>query len=184
MKIVQALLHAIANEVEKAVKNTVNSKNLGEDLGIGADGTPTKLIDDMAEQICFKVLKEKKGKLNILSEEAGFIDNNAERTLVMDPIDGTHNAIKGIPVYAVSLAVGKNKLSDVEYGLVRNLVTGDTFWAEKGKGAYLNDRSIKVRDFNQEESMFALYVGGRATQRSYTIAKLPRRGRALGCASL
>ncbi|UCG70430.1 MAG: sugar kinase, partial [Thermoplasmata archaeon] len=171
-------------DVERTIKNTVRKANLSEDLGTGADGTPTKLVDDVAEQVCLKVLAEQEESVNILSEEAGFMDNQAEWTLVVDPIDGTHNAIRGIPFYSISLALGKSRLSDVKFGLVRNLVTGDTYRAEKGKGAYLNDRPINTKPFDEEDSMFALYVGIRATQRTYNIAKLPRRARGLGCASL
>lgn len=181
---VKALLHEIAENVERTVKGMMNKANLGEDLGIGADGTPTKLIDDIAEQTCLRVLKENGMNMNVLSEEAGFIDNKAEKTLVIDPIDGTHNAIKGIPFYSLSLAVGESKLSDVKLGLVRNLVTGDTYWAEKGKGAFLNERKIKVRKYDPKDAMFAVYIGERATQSALKTAKLPRRGRALGCASL
>lgn len=184
MSNLKALFYTIANEVERTIKSMVRKVNLGEDLGIGADGTPTKLIDDAAEQVIFKVLKEKGENVNILSEEAGFIDNKAEKTLVIDPIDGTHNAIRGMPFYALSLALGKSRLSDVECGLVRNLVTGDTYWADRGKGAFLNDKRIRARSFYPKDSMFALYIGERATPRSYEIAKIPRRGRALGCASL
>jgi len=181
---VKALLYTMADEVQETIKRMVKKVDLGENLGIGADGTPTKLIDDAAEQVVFKVLKDKEENMNILSEEAGVIDNKAKKTLVIDPIDGTHNAVRGIPFYSISLAIGKSRLSDVEYGLVRNLVTGDTYWAEKGKGAFLNDRNINTRQLFENDSMFALYIGERATTQSYGIAKIPRRGRALGCASL
>lgn len=174
----------MADSVEKTVKDMMNKVDIGKDLGLGADGTPTKLIDDAAEKICIQILQEKNENFNILSEECGFIDNRADYILVMDPIDGTHNAIRGIPFYSLSLAIGKSKLSDVEYGLVRNLVTGDTYWAEKGKGAFFNDKSIAVRPYPKKDSMFSLYVGERATEKAYKIVRIPRRGRALGCASL
>jgi fructose-1,6-bisphosphatase/inositol monophosphatase family enzyme len=174
----------MADSVQKTVKDMVDKANIGEDLGLGADGTPTKLIDDAAEKICIQILEEKDENFNILSEECGFIDKKAPLTLVMDPIDGTHNAIRGVPFYSLSLALGKSKLSDVEYGLVRNLVTGDTYWAEKGKGAFFNDRSITTRPYPKKDSMFSFYMGERATEKAYNMAKIPRRGRALGCASL
>jgi fructose-1,6-bisphosphatase/inositol monophosphatase family enzyme len=177
------LLCKIADSVENIVKNS-KDQNLGKDLGMGADGTPTKLIDDEAEKIVLEILKDKGNPLNILSEECGYLDNGAEFTLVMDPIDGTHNAIRGIPFYSISLAVGRKKLSDVRYGLVRNLVSGDTFWSEKGKGAFLNDEKLKVKSFQQKDSLFSIYVGRRATTRTYRVANIPRRARALGCASL
>ncbi len=174
----------MADSVEKTVKDMVGKMNIGEDLGLGADGTPTKLIDDAAEKTCIQMLKKKNENFNILSEEAGFIDNKAYYTLVMDPIDGTHNAIRGIPFYSLSLALGRSKLSDVEYGLVRNLVTGDTYWAERGKGAFFNDKSIATRSYPKMDSMFSIYIGQRSTKRTHEIVKIPRRGRALGCASL
>jgi fructose-1,6-bisphosphatase/inositol monophosphatase family enzyme len=173
----------MADEVERTVKDSMGQE-LGRDLGMGADGTPTKLIDDEAEKTALRILAEEGEKLNILSEECGFIDNGADFTLVMDPIDGTHNAIRGIPFYSISLAIGKNKLSDVEYGIVRNLVSGDTFWAEKGKGSFLNDQPLKTRTFEQKDSLYSLYVGRRATPRTYKVSSIPRRARALGCASL
>jgi fructose-1,6-bisphosphatase/inositol monophosphatase family enzyme len=177
------LLYKMADEVEKTVKSSMGQE-LGRDLGMGADGTPTKLIDDEAEKTALRVLEESGLKLNILSEECGLIDNAGEYTLVMDPIDGTHNAIRGIPFYSISLAIGKEKLSDVKYGIVRNLVSGDTFWAEKGKGAFLNDSPLRTKAFHQKDSLYSIYVGRRATPRTYRVANIPRRARALGCASL
>ena len=180
----KTFLHAMADAVETKVRGMVSRADLGEDLGLGADGTPTKLVDDVAEQICIEMVNEKGNVLNILSEEAGYIDNGAEKTLVMDPIDGTHNAIRGIPFYSLSLAVGRSRLSDVEFGLVRNLVSGDTYWAEKGKGAYLNDKLLKSKPLPAKDTMFSVYMGTRATKKALAVAAAPRRSRALGCASL
>lgn len=177
------LLYEIADNVERKIKTSEN-KNLGKDLGMGADGTPTKFIDDEAEKTVLDILEEKGNPMNILSEECGYVDNEAHFTLVMDPIDGTHNAIRGIPFYSISLAVGQKKLSDVKYGLVRNLVSGDTFWSEKGKGAFLNNKTLKVKPFEPKDSLYSIYVGRRATPRTYRVANIPRRARALGCASL
>ena len=91
---------------------------------MGADGTPTQWIDRYAEDIVLDTVADT--KINILSEERGYIDNGGDYTLILDPIDGTRNAIHNIPFYAISLAIGKEKLGDVQYGLVRNIPTGDT----------------------------------------------------------
>jgi fructose-1,6-bisphosphatase/inositol monophosphatase family enzyme len=178
------LLYAMADAVEDKVKSMVSTVDLGEDMGLGADGTSTKLVDDVAERICIDMIEREGGDLNVLSEEAGFIDNGAGRTLVMDPIDGTHNAIRGIPFYSISLALGRSRLSDVELGLVRNLVSGDTYWAEKDKGAYLNDAKLKTKPLPSKDVMYSVYIGSRATRKALAVAAAPRRGRALGCASL
>lgn len=138
------LLRRMADAVQRVVKESP-SERFGEELGMGADGTATKLVDDLAEREIIGLLRESKEKLNLLSEEAGFIDMKGERIVVADPIDGTTNAARGIPFYCVSLAVGSRMLGDVDVGLVQNLATGDRYEAIAGQGATLNGRRIRVR---------------------------------------
>lgn len=138
-----ALLRRMADAVAQVVE-TSPPETWGDELRIGADGTPTKRIDELAEQALMKLLDETKG-LDLLSEEAGHIARGGDRVLVVDPIDGTTNAVRGIPFYCVSLAIGTRTLSDVECGLVMNLCTGDVFEATRGGGARLNGKPIRVR---------------------------------------
>lgn len=138
------LLRDMASAVARVVKSTPMER-FGAELRMGADGTPTKMVDDLAEQEILRILRAGDAGLNLLSEEAGFVDLGGAKVLVADPIDGTTNAARGIPFYCVSLAVGTAALSDVEVGLVMNLATGDVFEAAKGKGATLNGRPIRVR---------------------------------------
>ncbi len=82
---------------------------------------------------------------SVFSEESGFtgshvLDLKSKVTAVIDPVDGSTNASKGIPFYAVSLcAVVEGK---PVVGLVRNLVSGDTYLAESGKGSTKNGRRL------------------------------------------
>ena len=138
------LLREMAGAVARVVRETPPER-FGVELGIGADGTPTKMVDDLAEREILAILRRGKADLNLLSEEAGFVDLGGSKVLVADPIDGTTNAARGIPFYCVSLAVGTRDLSDVEAGLVMNLATGDVFEAAKGQGATLNGKRIRVR---------------------------------------
>jgi len=65
----------------------------------------------------------------------------------MDAIDGSANAVRGVPFFCCSLAFATNeKLSSITDAVVTNLSTGDVYWASKGKGAFLNDKSIFVHD--------------------------------------
>lgn len=168
----EQLLFKIAKQVENIVKKKIANRHCGGE---------TKLIDKIAEKV---IIKEVRKKFNILSEEIGYIDNNAKRTIIVDPIDGTFNAINGFPIFSVSLAIGKNSLSDLEFALVRNLVNKDTFYAEKGKGSFLNGKRIRVKRFSKKNSIFSIYLGKNASQQSYEIVKIPRRVRSIGCASL
>src|ERR1051325_1302523 len=138
------LLREMADAVARVVKETPPER-FGVELGMGADGTATKLVNDLAEREILTLLKARKAKLNLLSEEAGYQDHKGDAVLVVDPIDGTTNAVRGIPFYCVSLAVGRESLSDVDVGLVQNLATGDRFEAARGQGATLNGKPIRVK---------------------------------------
>ena len=107
-------LEGIADAVQEAIELIPGSRCRGEEVCMGADGTPTSQIDKVAENAALMYIQRNGIEVNILSEEIGYVDNGAEETLVMDPIDGTSNAIAGIPYYTISLAVGRSRLSDVE----------------------------------------------------------------------
>lgn len=178
------LLEEIAGIVQKKIKKLPKGFAGSEEVGIGASGSATSLIDKFAEDAIIDFLDKKNIEMNILSEEAGMIDRGAETVLVIDPIDGTANFNSGIPFYSVSLAVGSSKLSNVTHGLVKNLVNGETYFAEKGKGATLNGKKIMTRSFKRSESLFLAYVGMKVGQATWKMAEVPRRVRSLGCASL
>ncbi|HUR69120.1 MAG TPA: inositol monophosphatase family protein [Candidatus Thermoplasmatota archaeon] len=136
------LMRRMADAVSRVVDEGA-PEGFGDVLRMGADGTPTKRVDDLAEKAILDLLPAR--GIDLLSEEAGFVDRAGDRVLVVDPIDGTTNAARGIPFYCVSLAVGRKTLSDVEAGLVVNLCTGDRFEAVRGQGATLNGQPIRAR---------------------------------------
>lgn len=178
----KSLLHALADGVSDAVATFRG--DAGEVTGAGADGTPTQAIDAVAEAAVLKALDASGADLNVLSEEAGFVDRGGSRTLVLDPIDGTYNAVRGVPLYATSLAIGDDRLSTVTHGLVRDLPHGDSYYAEQGKGATWNGLPIHTRPYRPAESLFSVYLGVRARPESYDVARAARRVRNLGAASL
>lgn len=171
------IANKVAEKIEKKVMAEDKSK-FGNYVGMGADGTETQYIDKIAEDVALNIIK-KEG--NILSEEAGFIDNGKEYTFIVDPIDGTRNAVNGIPFYAVSVAIGKKTLNDVEYGIVKNIPTGDTYYAIKDKGAFLNGRRINVR--NDGEPIYCLSLGKSGSEKTWELAR-KNTIRAMGAAAL
>lgn len=177
-------LEWLAEEVAGEVERGCAFQERAAEVGMGADGTPTCRIDQVAEEAVLRMMDERKVPLNVLSEEAGFIDRGFERTLVMDPVDGTYNALMGIPFYSVSLAVCTESMNDASHGLVRNLVTGDLFYAERGRGATWNGRSIRVRPFDQQNSVLMIYLGKYASPSCNGVVRRARRTRSLGCSSL
>ena len=180
---VKEFLFETAEEVYRTLRSS-SGTDFSKQVGMGADGTPTSRIDEIAERVVIEKVERENVPLNILSEESEFIDNGADMTLVLDPVDGTFNALLGTPFYSISLAVGESCLSDVRYGLVRNLTDGDAYYAEKGKGAFLNAERIRTADFDAEKSLFIVYIGKLAHPRSFEIAAKARRARSFGAASL
>lgn len=136
------LMRRMADAVARIVEES-DPADFGRVLRMGADGTPTKHVDAIAEDAIVALLPEK--GIDLLSEECGFLDRGGDRVLVVDPIDGTTNAARGIPFYCVSIAVGRRTLGDIEAGLVVNLCTGDRYEAVRGQGARMNGRPIRTR---------------------------------------
>lgn len=122
-------------------------KDKKSDLGTGASGDKTYHIDRVAEDLIISGLEKTGEGFTIISEEIGTKDiRGGGRKVLIDPIDGSRNAISGIPFYSTSIALADgDTVGDIELAYVVNLVNGDEFWAEKGKGAFLNGQKMKTQ---------------------------------------
>jgi len=182
---IKLLANKTVDKIYRKVRRAYSTEfhRFGTNIGIGADGTPTKYVDKLAEDVAIKFIKKTGMDVNILSEEAGFLDFDGEYTFVLDPVDGTRNAYRGIPFYSVSLGVGKSRLSDVEYGIVKNIPTGEIFFAEKEYGAFLNKKRIGVPDVPAKDILSSITLGKNFDALTLSLAK---KGvvRSLGSASL
>lgn len=182
MEKIKQLMMRAADEVALAFKKHILDVDAGKDVGIGASGSPTEKIDMICEETALNVLAD--AKISVLTEEKGFIDKGTRECFVLDPLDGTINAVNGIPFYAFSIAYGTQNLSGIQLGIVRNLVTGDTFWAEKGKGAFLNGKRIFTRQFDEKKCMILVYIGKHASDEAFRVARTGKRTRCFGAAAL
>lgn len=113
-------------------------------LGVGAAGDKTFPIDKKAEDIIISGLEATGEPLTIVSEEFGIKDiKGGGKKILIDPIDGSKNAVAGIPFYCASIAVADGStIGDIGLSYIINLINGDEFWAEKDKGAFLNGERI------------------------------------------
>src|SRR3989442_3684109 len=82
------------------------------------------------------------------------------------------------------MAIGQSHLADIEEGLVRDLVSGATYYAAKGHGAKLNGRPIHVHPYDPKDLLFTVYLGSNAHPDAERVARFARRVRSLGAASL
>lgn len=182
---IKILAHKIVDKIYRKVRkaNSTEFNKFGSNIGIGADGTPTKYIDKLADDVAVKIVKKSDVRVNLLSEESGFLDLNGKYTFVLDPVDGTRNAYRGIPFYSVSLGIGKSMLGDVEFGIVKNIPTGDLFVSEKNHGAFFNNKRIMVPDLPAKSLLSSLTLGKNFDSLTLSLAKKDVV-RSLGSASL
>lgn len=94
---------AAAQAAYLTAKLTKSQRELAAVIGVGGDGTPTMLLDQIVDEAVVAAV-EPYG-INILSEEIGWVDNGSAVTLVMDPVDGTANAVAGVPSCAFAGAI-------------------------------------------------------------------------------
>jgi fructose-1,6-bisphosphatase/inositol monophosphatase family enzyme len=184
-EMLKLLAYQIVEQISRTVKKEAkkNFYNLGKTIGIGADGSPTSYIDQVAEDVALAMLEKSSVKANLLSEEKGFVDFGGTSVFVLDPVDGTRNAYRGIPFYSVSLAIGTSKISDIEYGIVKNIPTGDVFTAEKHQGAFLNNTRIRACEVPSAEMLSSISLGKNYTSRAGLLSKKGNI-RSFGSASL
>jgi myo-inositol-1(or 4)-monophosphatase len=117
---------------------TITSKATINDLVTEADHASEKAI--------FKVIQQNHHDHFILIEETGSMPTQSNIKWIIDPIDGTINFANGIPICCVSIGVEEN--GEMIMGAVYNPFMNELFFAEKGKGAFLNDQPIKVSSKN------------------------------------
>jgi len=162
-------------------------KFLRTPLGTGASGDKTYPVDKFAEDIVLEVLDESGESLTIISEEAGVKEiKGGGRRVLIDPIDGSRNAVAGIPFFCTSIAVADgDTIGNMELAYVVNLVNGDEFWAEKGRGAFLNGKKIHAQ---QDEVFYLTAYEAQSPHRDITriipLLLESRKTRCLGATAL
>jgi myo-inositol-1(or 4)-monophosphatase len=157
-EVIKVLLEA-AKLVYDNVKNLAGTKEAGGDFGRGAGGDISRRIDIVAEKTVLNYLKKIKFDCIVLGEECGRVElsKKPKGFIIMDAVDGSTNAVRGIPFFCCSLAFApENKLSSVTDGVVVDLSKGDIYYATKGKGAFLNGKRIYV---NRDKKPMYVVVG-------------------------
>tara|TARA_B100000029_G_scaffold243169_1_gene240384 strand:- start:753 stop:1574 length:822 start_codon:yes stop_codon:yes gene_type:complete len=155
MEIIE-ILHIASTKVFEAVKDLAGTEDAAGDFGRGAGGDISRNIDITAEKTVLDYLKEINFDCIVLGEECGRVElsPNPKGFIIMDAIDGSANAVRGLPFFCCSLAFStEEKLSSVTDAVVTNLSTGDLYSASIGKGAFKNDKQISV---HKEEPLYKI----------------------------
>tara|TARA_Y100000310_G_scaffold345657_1_gene467815 strand:- start:3850 stop:4614 length:765 start_codon:yes stop_codon:yes gene_type:complete len=112
------------------------------DIQIKEDTSPVTQADTEAEKCIKKIIKEHFPDHGFIGEESGKESSTSEYTWIIDPIDGTKNFTRNIPLFATLLALMKN--NEIILGVSNLPALNELLYAEKGKGAYYNEKKLKV----------------------------------------
>lgn len=140
---------ATLNVMVQAARRAARSlkRDFGEverlQVSVKGPGNFASAADHRAEEILREILTKARPGYGFLGEEGGRIEGtDGTHTWIVDPLDGTTNFLHGIPQFAISIALERDKA--IVAGVVYNPATDELFTAERGKGAVLNDRRLRV----------------------------------------
>lgn len=139
--------------VRKAARGLQRDFGEVENLQVSMKG-PGNFVsaaDKKAEKVLFEELSKARPGYGFVMEESGVVEGaDKSHRWIIDPLDGTTNFLHGIPQFAIS--VGLERDGQMVVGVIYNPITDELFLAEKGQGAFLNDRRLRVsarRDITQ-----------------------------------
>ena len=140
-----ALLNVMVAAARKAARTLKRDFGEVENLQVSLKG-PANFVtaaDRRAEETLRAELAKARPGYGFLGEESGSHEGtDTTHTWIVDPLDGTTNFLHGIPQFAIS--IGLERSGTIVAGVIYNPITDELFTAERGKGAFLNDRRLRV----------------------------------------
>lgn len=152
MAIRSPVLNLMIRAAQKAARGLVRDFGEVEQLQVSMKG-PADFVstaDTKAERIIVDELTKARPEFGLLLEEGKDKPGDGQHRFIVDPLDGTTNFLHGLPHFAISIALERE--GDIVSAVIFDPVKNELFWAEKGSGAYLNERRLRVsarRDLSQ-----------------------------------
>jgi myo-inositol-1(or 4)-monophosphatase len=188
-----ALVKVMIDAARKAGRALARDFGEVAELQVSRKGTAdyVSAADLKAEQTLFEVLEKARPGYGFLGEERGMIEGTDKtHTWIVDPLDGTTNFLHAMPHFAINIALRRDGV--VVAGVTYNPANSELFWAEKGRGAFMNDRRLRVAARTKfEEAVIATgipFLGhgqhGRFLKELHQIAQRVSGVRRFGSAAL
>ncbi len=154
------IMNIMMKAAEKAGRSLIRDFGEVEQLQVSRKG-PGDFVtaaDKRAEEIIFEELKAARPSYSFLMEEGGVVEGtDTDNKWIIDPLDGTHNFMHGIPHWCISIALETN--GRIEAALVFDPVKHEMFRAERSNGAYLGRNRLRVSN-RQDMEMSTIAFGG------------------------
>ena len=144
------LMTVLDRAVRKAAPRLRRDFNEVQQLQVSRKGPAdfVSMADKRAEDAIYNELNKARPDWALLMEEGGEIAGDPSKPrFIVDPLDGTSNFLHGIPHFSISIAVEEpmpNGKREITHAMVYQPLTDESFWAEKGNGAWLMDRRLRV----------------------------------------
>jgi myo-inositol-1(or 4)-monophosphatase len=156
------IVNVMANAALKAARGLIRDFGEVEQLQVSIKGPGdfVSTADFRAERTLRAELTRARPGYGLLFEESGAADGDGRHRWIVDPLDGTTNFLHGIPHFAIS--IGLERDGEIVAGVVYDPTRDEMFTAEKGAGAYLNDRRLRVSARRRiDESVIATGIPAR-----------------------
>ena len=139
-----ALLNVMVAAATKAGRSL--TRDFGEvaqlQVSVKGPGDFVSAADTRAEDICLEMLTKARPGYSFLMEERGAVKGDPDHRWIIDPLDGTTNFLHSIPLFCVSMALEVR--GELRAGVIYNPIMEELFTVERGQGAFMNDRRIRV----------------------------------------
>ena len=181
-----AVCRAAAEDVRGVLRDLPTRTEREPVVGDGVGGDETTAVDAAAERVILERLRAIDGA-TIVSEEVGELAGDGRLRVVVDPIDGSLNAKRGIPFFSLSVAVAEGtRMDDVVFGYVYDFGSGEEWTAERGDGARLNGEDLSdLRPKEQIEILsFEATLTSSVAEKAATMVGLAYRLRIMGSLAL
>jgi len=145
-----ALINVMTRAADKAARGL--RRDFGEieqlQVSLKGPGNFVSTADHRAEKLIRQELARARPGYGFLMEESGAsAGSDPEHRWIVDPLDGTTNFLHGLPHFCISIALERS--GEIVAGVVFDPIKDEQFWAEKGQGAFLNDRRLRVSSRRQ-----------------------------------
>ncbi len=145
MALRSALVNVMVGAARKAARKLIRDFGEVEQLQVSRKG-PADFVsaaDRRAERVIVEELRRARPRYGVLAEESGATEGpDISNRWIVDPLDGTTNFLHGIPHFCISIALERDR--EIVAGVVHEPLRDEMYWCERGVGAYLNDRRLRV----------------------------------------
>lgn len=154
------VLKQACKQVHAKTKGLAGTALASRQMSRGAGGDISRRIDLIAEKTVIDLVRKRSIDATIIGEECGRIDGK-RGYIIMDAIDGTTNAVRGIPFYCCSIAYATDfRLSTVTDASIIDLARGDLYYASRGRGSFLNGKMIAAKKESPADPTIGINVSG------------------------